>query len=227
MKLFKKILLLILAILPAVYSAVAVLFLLPDTVAAHFGVDGQPDRYGSKYEAFLLPGIILATYLIYLLIRNLKQKSSADNTEQIERRLSVTDTVVMISLVLLNVLCVYVLMLMNDPALAKDSESLINTIIPAMVGILFIVLGNIMPKTKRNHFLGIRVKFAMDTDEHWYIANRAGGIAMVISGLVTVIAGLILRSFFYIIVMTIALLITNTVAILVSYVKIKGKQSNK
>ena len=37
MKRFKSILILILAVIPAVYTAVAVFFILPDTVAAHFG----------------------------------------------------------------------------------------------------------------------------------------------------------------------------------------------
>ena len=112
-------------------------------------------------------------------------------------------------------------MLMGDPSLALNNDNLINAIIPTFIGILFIILGNIMPKTKRNSYIGVRLPFAMDTDEHWYIANRAGGIALVISGIATVIAGLILRNITYLVVMAAALLITLVVAIIYSYVKIK------
>lgn len=221
MKLFKKVLLLILAVLPAVCTAIAVLFILPDTVAAHFGVDGQPDRYGSKYEAFILPGIALAVYFTYLLVKKCIRRS-ADDDLRTERNLSVLDTVVTVCFVLINAVDVYILILMGDPSLAHDSENLINAIIPTVISVMFIILGNIMPKTKRNSFIGMRLSFAMDTDEHWYIANRAGGIALVIVGLVTVIAGLILRSMMYLVVMVIAMLIALTVAIIYSYVTIKG-----
>ena len=75
MKKFKRITIMILAVLPMIYSAVAVFFFLPDTVAAHFGIDGTPDRYGSKYEAFLFPAIILVITLLYFLYRKFQEKS--------------------------------------------------------------------------------------------------------------------------------------------------------
>ena len=221
MKRFKKAIILLLAILPLIYTAITVLFFLPDTIAAHFGVDGRPDRYGSKYEAFILPGACLILYLCYLLGKKLALRSSKDDEKRAERNRSVLDTMFLILFVLLNAVCIYILMLMGDPSLALNNDNLINAIIPTFIGILFIILGNIMPKTKRNSYIGVRLPFAMDTDEHWYIANRAGGIALVISGIATVIAGLILRNITYLVVMAAALLITLVVAIIYSYVKIK------
>ena len=225
MKLFKKVLLLILAVLPLIVSAIAVLFILPDTVAAHFGIDGQPDRYGSKFEALILPGITLAGYLVYLLIKKFYRRTSTEDHSRSERNRSILDTIMIVLFVLINAVNIYILMMMNDPAIMQDSDNLINAIIPTVIGVLFIILGNIMPKTKRNSFVGMRLPFAMDTDEHWYIANRAGGIALVVTGLATVIAGLILRSFAYFIVMAATALVTLIVAIIYSYVKIKGETS--
>ena len=94
-------------------------------------------------------------------------------------------------------------------------------------GMVLILLGNIMPKTRRNHFLGMRMRFCMDTDEHWYIANRAGGVAMVLAGVVTVVCGLVFRNINYIFGMVISLLVFTTVAIIYSYVKIKGKKQSE
>ena len=110
---------------------------------------------------------------------------------------------------------------MNQPIIFSDAGSLASVIVSVIVGIVFILLGNIMPKTKRNNMMGMRMRFCMDTDEHWYIANRAGGIALVLAGLVTIAAGLILRSVAYIFVMVIALIVFLTVATIYSYVIIK------
>lgn len=223
MKTFKKVLSLILAVTPLICTATAVFFILPDTVAAHFGVNGTPDRYGSKYEAFILPAIILALYLIYFFCRKLIFKSSADDNNRAERNLDITDTVIMLVLVMMNALNIFLLSIMAKPEYLKDKESTIFVIISAVIGIMFIVIGNIMPKTRRNSVIGMRMPFCMDTDEHWYIANRAGGVAMVISGLVTVISGLIVRNGSYIIYMIIALILSLTVASIYSYAIIKGE----
>ena len=222
MKKFKTILTAVLAVLPMIYTAIAVFFFMPDTVAAHINLHGQVDRYGSKYEAFLLPAIILAMYIIIFFIRKFIMKSSTDDDRTL-RNLDIGDTVVMLLLVLLNAIDVFVLFMMMKPKAVMNAESIATAIVSVIVGIVFILLGNIMPKTKPNAFLGMRLSFAMDTDEHWYIANRAGGIAMVLSGLVTIAAGLILRNVGYVFVMVIALIVFLTVAILYSYVKIKKK----
>ncbi len=222
MKRFKTVLTAVLAVLPMLYTAVAVFFFLPDQVAAHFNIRGQVDRYGSKYEAFLIPAIILVMYIICMVARKITQKSSTDD-DRTRRNLEVGDTVVLLLVVLLDAIDVFVLLLMRGTASAKNAEGIAVSILSTVIGLAFILLGNIMPKTKPNAFLGMRLSFTMDTDEHWYIANRAGGIAMVLAGLATIIAGLLLRNIGYVFVMVIALIVFLTVAILYSYVKIKKK----
>ena len=224
MKKFKSIMIMILAVLPMIYTAISVFFILPDTVAAHFGIDGTPDRYGSKYEAFLLPAIILGTALLYFLYRKSQQKSSTEDNDRTARNLDILDTVILIVMVLFNALCVFMLTIMNHPPTMKDKESMIFVIISTVMGVLFILLGNILPKTKPNSFVGVRMSWCIDSDEHWYIANRNCGIAMVLSGICTVIAGLIVRNGTYVIYMILSLIIFLTVATIYSYVIIKGKK---
>lgn len=223
MKRFKSVLIAILAVLPAVYTSIAVFFILPETVAAHFNVHGQVDRYGSKYEAFLLPAIILVMYVICMIARKITLRSSTDD-EKTARNLDIGDTIILLLLVFFNVLCVFLLTIMRDPSVMTSDSSLFFLILCSAMGILFILMGNIMPKTKPNAFLGMRLSFAMDTDEHWYIANRAGGIAMVLAGLCTVIAGLIFRSLTSVFVMAGSLIVFLTVASIYSYVIIKKRK---
>lgn len=223
MKKFKRIMIMILAVLPMIYTAVAVFFFLPDTVAAHFGIDGTPDRYGSKYEAFLFPAIILVITLLYFFYRKFQQRSSTDDNDRTARNLDILDTVILIVMVLFNALCVFLLTVMKHPATMKNKENMIFVIISCVIGVLFILLGNILPKTKPNSFIGIRLSWCMDSDEHWYIANRNCGIAMVLSGICTVIAGLIVKNGTYVIYMILSLILFLTVATIYSYVIIKKK----
>ena len=223
MKKFKRITIMILAVLPMIYTAVAVFFILPDTVAAHFGIDGTPDRYGSKYEAFLFPAIILVIALLYFLYRKFQEKSSKEDNDRTARNLDILDTVILIVMVLFNALCVFLLTMMKRPATMKNKENMIFVIISCVIGVLFILLGNILPKTKPNSFIGMRLSWCMDSDEHWYIANRNCGIAMVLSGICTVIAGLIVKNGTYVIYMILSLILFLTVATIYSYVIIKKK----
>ena len=223
MKNFKKIMIIILTVLPTIYSAIAVFFILPDTVAAHFGIDGTPDRYGSKYEAFLFPAIILVITLLYFLYRKFQEKSSKEDNDRTARNLDILDTVILIVMVLFNALCVFLLTMMKNPATMKNKENMLFVIISCFMGVLFILLGNILPKTKPNSFIGVRLSWCMDSDEHWYITNRNCGIAMVLAGICTVIAGLIVRNGTYIIYMILSLILFLTVATIYSYVIIKKK----
>ncbi len=223
MKKFKRITIMILAVLPMIYTAVVVFFFLPDTVAAHFGIDGTPDRYGSKYEAFLFPAIILVITLLYFLYRKFQEKSSKEDNDRTARNLDILDTVIMIVMVLFNALCVFLLTMMKRPGMMKNKENMIFVIISCVIGVLFILLGNILPKTKPNSFIGVRLSWCMDSDEHWYIANRNCGIAMVLSGICTVIAGLIVKNGTYVIYMILSLILFLTVATIYSYVIIKKK----
>lgn len=224
MKKFKRVLLWLSAVLPTVYTAIAVFFLLPETVAAHFGANGIPDRYGSKYEAFLLPAIILFTSIVYFLFRKFAVRSSTDDNSRTARHLDIVDTTVLCVNIILNAVCVMVLILMKHPAMMTNAENLIFPIIATVIGVMFVMIGNIMPKTKPNSFVGIRLSWCMDSDEHWYIANRAGGIALVFSGIVTIISGLVLRSGYYVVGMIIALIVSLTVATVYSYVIIKKEK---
>ena len=224
MKKFKTIIIAVLSVLPMIYTAVAVFFFLPDTVAAHFGIDGTPDRYGSKYEAFLFPAIILGIALLYFFYRKFQQRSSIEDNDRTARNLDILDTVILIVMVLFNALCVFLLTIMKHPVTMKNKENMIFVIISTIIGVLFILLGNILPKTKPNSFVGVRLSWCMDSDEHWYITNRNCGIAMVLSGICTVIAGLIVRNGTYIIYMILSLIVFLTVATIYSYVIIKGKK---
>ena len=221
MKNTTRILTIILAVLPMLISLIAVFFILPDTVAAHFNSSGTVDRYGSKYEILILPAVVLGLNLLFFVFRKLVKYASTDSTESTEKNLAVFDTVILSVDLFFNALCIFIIMIMKNPSIMTGSGSIASVILSVVAGAMLNVIGNIMPKTRRNSFMGMRLSFCMDTDRHWYIANRAGGIAMVLTGVTTIAAGLILRSVSFVFVMVIAAAVFLTVAIIYSYVKIK------
>jgi uncharacterized membrane protein len=60
------------------------------------------------------------------------------------------------------------------------------------MGLLFVVLGNMLPKAKRNSVVGVRTVWSMHNDETWAKSNRMGGILLMISGFLTIIESLII-----------------------------------
>lgn len=53
-----------------------------------------------------------------------------------------------------------------------------------LMALMFIVIGNYMPKTKMNHTLGIKVYWAYTSEENWEATHRFAGRLWVIGGIV-------------------------------------------
>ena len=61
-------------------------------------------------------------------------------------------------------------------------ESIIKYIVGLMFGVLFILLGNYMPKARQNRFYGIKVKWTLENEENWNATHRFSGKVMVAAG---------------------------------------------
>lgn len=59
---------------------------------------------------------------------------------------------------------------------------------------MLVILGNYMPKTKRNHIVGVRVSWSMYNDTTWRKSNRFGGVSMMIAGLLIILTTLFVRA---------------------------------
>ena len=58
----------------------------------------------------------------------------------------------------------------------------INVISNCCLGLILIVIGNIIPKCKRNSVVGVRTTWSMDNDTTWELSNRLGGRLIMICG---------------------------------------------
>ena len=63
-----------------------------------------------------------------------------------------------------------------------QSASTLSTAMAMGFGLLFIVLGNYMPKFRQNSFMGIRVKWTLESEGNWNATHRMGGKVWVAGG---------------------------------------------
>ena len=67
-----------------------------------------------------------------------------------------------------------------------------------MVGIVFLVVGNYLPKTKQNYTVGIRLPWTLDNEENWNKTHRLAGRLWVLGGLIILVNGFLSWAVFYV-----------------------------
>lgn len=112
---------------------------LPESMVVHFGMDESPDRWMSRpFGAFLLPLLILAIPLLLSLSRKMeKNENKRDRAEA-----SIGSVMTIVSFVLLSV---HVILL----AYNLGYEIGISRFGTAIVGMMCLLLGNLLPRLPR------------------------------------------------------------------------------
>lgn len=152
---------------------------LPAQVPIHFDMAGIPDNYASKgFAVFGLPLLMTAFHiLLHWAIRNDKAMAAASPAAI----LAITYWIIPI---LCNVLMPITLFI------AMGIEVPIALITSVMMGILFVIIGNYLPKCKPNRHMGIKLPWTFASEENWRRTHRFGGFVFVAAGIATLIAGI-------------------------------------
>ncbi|HLC63925.1 MAG TPA: SdpI family protein [Patescibacteria group bacterium] len=153
----------------------------PDSVPVHWGVDGTPDRYGSKFEgAWLMPLIAIGMYLLFRFLPYIDPKK--DKYQQFAKVYFIFRLII-----LLMMLVIYLVASANS----LGYNVRVEVWIPVAVGILFLIMGNYMGKLKPNWFMGIRTPWTLSNDEVWNKTHRLGGKLFILLGLLMIITPLL------------------------------------
>ena len=147
----------------------------PEQVASHWTVRGQADDYMPKFWGlFLMPLVMLGLYLLFLLLPKIDPlKKNVYKFKQYY--------FAFVSLVLVFLLYIHVLIILWNKGLRFDMN---YPLVPAF-GLLFLFLGIIMHKIKRNWFIGIRTPWTLSNEKVWEETHRFGGKLFVIAGIIT------------------------------------------
>lgn len=156
---------------------------LPERMIMHWDIRGNPDGYGPRaVGAFLFPGILLLIWGILRAVPWLDPRRA--NIEQFR------DTYEWLVLAVVGAMGLLHVAILGA---ALGWPLPVNAAVPVIIGLMFVVLGALMPRFKSNFFVGIRTPWTLSSDTVWTRTHRVGGLLMIVVGLLLVIAG-ILRS---------------------------------
>ena len=214
-----------LAVLPTIVTAVALKFM-PNTVPLHYNFAGEIDRWGSKYEHFLMPALLIVFVVLMQVITYFQEKKIEDEPtprEQASRRnnIKVVRIVTIVFEIFWLILICWMLWTSKENANLGTEQTATNIgqFIWIALGILLVVIGNILPKSRMNSVIGVRTTWSMYNEETWSKSNRFGGIVLMVTGIAMVITSLILKESALIIV-NIGLTVLSSIVILVYTYKV-------
>ena len=214
-----------LAVLPTIVTAVALKFM-PDTVPLHYNFAGEIDRWGSKYEHFLMPALLIVFVVLMQVITYFQEKKIEDEPtprEQASRRnnIKVVRIVTIVFEIFLLILICWMLWTSKENANLGTEQTATNIgqFIWIAMGILLVVIGNILPKSRMNSVVGVRTTWSMYNEETWSKSNRFGGIVLMVTGIAMVITSLILKES-ALIIANLGLMILSSIVILVYTYKV-------
>lgn len=75
-----------------------------------------------------------------------------------------------------------------------DGGTLLVTLFFFADGLLFLVLGNMLPKVRQNSTIGIRIKWTLENEENWNATHRFSGKVWVCCGLLAMVCALFAES---------------------------------
>lgn len=146
---------------------------LPDSFATHWGVDGQPDGWSSKgFAIFFVPVFLLLMNLFCVWITDLTNRGN----EQSPKVMNLIFWIMPVISLMTNGM-------MYTIALGKVWD--VNALMPILMGSLFTVVGNYMPKCTWNTTIGIKVIWTLNNEENWNATHRFAGKVWVAGGLIT------------------------------------------
>ena len=170
-----------LLIVAAAFIASAIVYpSLPERLPTHWNLRGEIDGWsGRAWGAWMIPAIIL---LMWGLLRWLP---SIDPRGGNYAKFGGAFEGIMIA-VMLFMLGVHAVIL----GAALGYPVAVERVMPVGMGILFIVIGNLMPRARPNWFVGIRTPWTLSSDRVWEKTHRVGGRLFVVGGLLIALSAL-------------------------------------
>ena len=161
-------------ILVTIAFTVSVYSRLPDRMPVHWGLRGDVNRYGSRAEgASFLPIMMLG---LWLLLRFLPRIDP--------RRANYAKFADTYDLLVNSLIALFAVMQVALLGTALGWPILMERLVPAVVGVQFVILGNALPRARSNWWFGIRTPWTLSNDRVWMRTHRVAGYLFAAAGIV-------------------------------------------
>lgn len=174
----------ILTVLPLAMTAI-VLPMLSDVIPVHYNALGDADRWGSKYEVLFMPIFTIGMGIFMYAMANAAAKQASDG----RKNRKIVLMIGCVSAVFFNIMNAYLLHLAftKTENLNIDLSGMFDKIAYISVGIIFVIVGCVLPKVKKNDFIGVRTKWSMQNDQTWEKSQKFGSFSFVIGGVLLIL----------------------------------------
>ena len=177
---------------------------LPDMIPVHFGVDGQADNYYSKSKAILLLGLLLPVLHVLCLFGTMSDpKRNNISGKLFNIVLWITPVVGL----LMSVVC-------YGSALGMRID--VSALTSLLIGIVFIIVGNYLPKCRQNYTVGIKIPWTLNDKDNWDKTHRFSGYVYIIAGIMMILS-MFFKGNAMVVFYTIALFMAGILPIVYSY----------
>lgn len=213
---FSEIMLWIIMLLPYAYLAI-IWDKLPETVATHFDINGEPNGWSNKTTLIWLPGLLIfLAYGLFWLIPKIDPKKKLEKMGDKYEKLK------WIFVSLMSIISIITIF-----AAQNKGGSITSQLLVIALGIFFVLIGNYFQTITHNYFIGIRTPWTLESDVVWKKTHKMAGKWWMAGGLLSVLAALILPNTLIMPVFISITLIIAFVPIIYSYIAYKrlGEQT--
>lgn len=149
---------------------------LPDVVATHWNIHNRPDGWSSRAMAvFGIPCIMAALNLV-----------CGGATDRLQSE-GVPKRVLALCRWIIPVLSLILVPVMLYSALGVSFD--MGRIVCSVLGAMFIIIGNYLPKCRRNGVVGIKIPWTLSSDENWDKTHRFAGFVWIVCGAAAIVGG--------------------------------------
>jgi len=143
---------------------------MPERMATHWNVKGEPDGYMPKlWGVLIMPVISLGLIGLFLVLPKIDPLKR--NYPAFKKYYNIIVLLVLGFLFYIHAISIVLNLSFN--------LNITYLIMPAM-GIIFLIIGYILPHCKRNWFIGIRTPWTLSSDRVWKETHKIGGKLFVI-----------------------------------------------
>jgi len=151
--------------------------LMPEKIAIHWNLQGQVDRYTSKFPGlFILPSLLVGIVLLFITIPKVDPLK-----ENIERFRKYYDGFIILFSAFMVFIHLYVISWNIGIRISP------NIVLPLGFGLLFFYCGILCENAKRNWFIGIRTPWTLSSERVWEKTHKVGGRLFKACGIISIV----------------------------------------
>lgn len=178
---------------------------LPDQLIIHWNSAGEPDGYAPKVLGIFGLPLLMCGLNLFLQFR-MRTDPKIENASK---------TLVFLAKWIIPVLT---LILMPVTLFASmGAEIPVLVIVPLLLGVILIAIGNYLPKSKQSYMVGIRLPWTLNSEENWNRTHHLAGYLWIGAGVLLLLLCAFLPAVWFLPVLGIILILVAGIPFAYSY----------